>query len=434
LNTRSNLLVRWSPPYYCAARLSRSLRAQHASSVFPSSIPTPVARSSTFKSGNSLPSSRHWLASDGLAERSFTFPAGVSPNSPVLVGTQGFADLGLVKPDFIIPNGFLPLRNGSVRLNGLDWYGGPLTYTALPIDGVSSLYPNVDGDPYARAITDTAIAVNSAGQYYLFTPAAKVSGLWWTPSESGWGLAVEHQGDTVLALWATYDRDGSPTWFAMRAQHWRLLHPEQAMVSSPNTYLGTIFRSTGPAFGAIPFDPSAVKAVYTGNVIFNFYPNESAGGFIFENVGMSKAITSQTFAAPVPVCVEGAVPGPTLNFQGMWWNPSESGWGLHLTHQGDIVFAIWFTYDTNSKAIWLAMAASKTASNTYSGKIYRPTAGPPYDSGLFHSVPVVSSEVGIGTLTFRDRESGTFAYSVDSMQGVTNIARLVFASTATACN
>jgi hypothetical protein len=52
------------------------------------------------------------VASNGVTEHSFTFDAG-APICPgylyagCLVGTQGFADLTGVKPDFVVPNGFL---------------------------------------------------------------------------------------------------------------------------------------------------------------------------------------------------------------------------------------------------------------------------------------------------------------------------------------
>src|SRR5262249_40359129 len=39
--------------------------------------------------------------------------------------------------------------------------------------------------------------------------------------------------------------------------------------------------------------------------------------------------------------------GGAANYQGLWWSSpanSESGWGVNLAHQGDIIFASWFTY------------------------------------------------------------------------------------------
>ena len=96
-----------------------------------------------------------------------------------------------------------------------------------------------------------------------------------------------------------------------------------------------------------------------------------------------------------------------VNFAGLWWaaGGTESGWGIDLAHQGDQIFATWFTYDTSGKAWWLSMLATRTAptSNAYAGNIY-------VDQGpVFESIggSGVATKVGSGTLTFTDRNSGT---------------------------
>ena len=78
-------------------------------------------------------------------------------------------------------------------------------------------------------------------------------------------------------------------------------------------------------------------------------------------------------------------PGAVSNFEGLWWNSpagSESGWGINFAHQGDIIFATWFTYDLTGKAWWLSMTASKTANNTYAGTLYQ-THGPAFNAMPF---------------------------------------------------
>ncbi len=70
----------------------------------------------------------------------------------VLLATQGFADLGIVTPDYIIPNGFLFTSNGTVNFPGLVGGGGTLTYAELPVDGVLSL--NHDGSTGTNSPTN----------------------------------------------------------------------------------------------------------------------------------------------------------------------------------------------------------------------------------------------------------------------------------------
>src|SRR5450755_25939 len=113
------------------------------------------------------------------------------------------------------------------------------------------------------------------------------------------------------------------------------------------------------------------------------------------------------------------------NYQGLWWNApaaSESGWGINFAHQGDVIFATWFTYDLNGKAWWLTMSADKSADGVYGGSIYTTTGTP-----FFNFVaPAVASPVGTGTLTFASTSSGTFVYSVNGITQTKAIVPQVF--------
>ncbi len=75
----------------------------------------------------------------GGVTRTFTFPANLpgtnTANTTVLIATQGFADLGVVTPNYIVPNGFLFTAGGSLNFGGADL----ITYPALPADGVNSV-------------------------------------------------------------------------------------------------------------------------------------------------------------------------------------------------------------------------------------------------------------------------------------------------------
>lgn len=70
---------------------------------------------------------------------STNLPSAATNGKSVLVATQGFADLGIVAPDYIIPNGFLFTVNGAIDFPGMD----SITYAQLPTDGTLSL--NGDG-------------------------------------------------------------------------------------------------------------------------------------------------------------------------------------------------------------------------------------------------------------------------------------------------
>ena len=120
--------------------------------------------------------------------------------------------------------------------------------------------------------------------------------------------------------------------------------------------------------------------------------------------------------------------GPAPNYTGLFWNSpagSESGWGINFAHQGDVIFATWFTYDPTGKAWWLAMAADKVGAATYAGTLYQ-TSGPPFNAVPFDPAAVHATPAGFATLTFSDADNGTFAYVVNGISRTKSITRQVF--------
>src|SRR5574337_195947 len=68
----------------------------------------------------------------------FTFPAdlpGDTTNKHFLIATQGFAALGIVQPDYVVPNGFLYTPSGSINYAGVNF----VSYQNLPTDGIHSI-------------------------------------------------------------------------------------------------------------------------------------------------------------------------------------------------------------------------------------------------------------------------------------------------------
>jgi Ca2+-binding RTX toxin-like protein len=84
-------------------------------------------------SGVTLTSTR-----DGV-QHSFVFPSNLpntnTANTTVLITTQGFADVALVTPDFVVPDGFLFTAGGSLNFGNVD----TITYGALAGGGALSV-------------------------------------------------------------------------------------------------------------------------------------------------------------------------------------------------------------------------------------------------------------------------------------------------------
>ena len=131
----------------------------------------------------------------------------------------------------------------------------------------------------------------------------------------------------------------------------------------------------------------------------------------------------------------GTAPAGTTGFyQGLWSSSPaglEAAWGLELAHQGDTVFASWFTYDSAGRSWWLVMPAQRQKTNLYVGTLIA-MRGPSFAATEFDSAAVVSTPVGSGTLAFIDTNNAVFDYTVDGIRHSKSITRAALGS-ATVC-
>ncbi len=305
---------------------------------------------------------------------------------------------------------------------------------------VTYLDAEVRGDPAARAKLSRITSVAGGGDDHVLIPfngttsvptaPTNFGGLWWNApggSEAGWGINFAHQGDVIFATWLTYDRNGEPWWLSMTAAN-----------TGGNTFAGTLYETRGPAFRAMPFDPGAVtsRAVGTGTLTFGD-ADSGAFGYVVDGVMQTKVITREVFSTPAPVCLFGAtaILASATNYQDLWWNApggSESGWGINLTHQGNLIFATWFTYDMNGNPLWLSSTLVKATGPTYAGTLYRST-GPAFNATPFDPAKVARMAVGAAGLTFADGNSATFSYTVNGIAQSKAITRQIFRAPGTAC-
>ena len=356
------------------------------------------------------------------------YPAAAVFHAPDLVDAS---ILALVKrPSLVVWHGLDTEQFGAALYDGLK--GAP-TKEQIILSGGSNAdcgyhrFNGVDAEftaaieGFIDRINPTLVGTDSYQGLFYNAPAE---------SESGWGINFAHQGDTLFASWFTYDTTGRASWFVVTANK-----------TAPNTYGGTLYTTRGPAFNALPWDPSTVVATEVGAATFVFADaNNGTFNYVIGAVNQTKTLVRQTFGA-LPICSFGAVAdlARATNFQDLWWKhpaTSESGWGINLTHQGDTIFASWFTYDQDGAPLWLVVTAPKTNPNVYSGDLYR-TSGARFDA--FRSGDVISSKVGTATFTFADGNNATFAYTVQ-VAGMASpvtqakaITREIFTAPGTTC-
>lgn len=108
----------------------------------------------------------------------------------------------------------------------------------------------------------------------------------------------------------------------------------------------------------------------------------------------------------------------STDFSDLWFNPSESGWGVNVIQQQEIVFATLFHYAPNGQTTWyvgpdLRGGGVVGGSLTFSGPWYQ-TNGP-WFGGTFNPNAVGVRQVGTATLTFNSINTGTLGFTADGV-------------------
>lgn len=261
----------------------------------------------------------------------------------------------------------------------------------------------------------------------ITTEAPNYTALWWNQAESGWGLNINHQGDILFATLFTYDSAGNPMWLVMSGG---------ARQGTGESFTGDLYRTTGPAFNAQPFTPIGPSNISrVGTMSLSFSGSTGTLTYGVNGVNVTKSIQKQSFGTRIATCqpTAGTRTGLT-NYQDLWFNSAESGWGVNLTQQDDTIFATLFTYDPNGQGVWLVMSGgAKQSDGSYLGDLYR-TTGPAFNAQPFTPIgPGNISRVGTMRFRFSNGVTGTLDYTYNGVSVSKSIARQLFSTPAPAC-
>lgn len=129
-----------------------------------------------------------------------------------------------------------------------------------------------------------------------------------------------------------------------------------------------------------------------------------------------------------------AATSAAANYSDIWWNPSESGWGLNIADHQTQIFAVWYTYRQDGSPTWFVIPGGvfSQGRRIFSGDIYQ-TTGPPFGSA-FDSGQVRVTRVGTSSIDFSPpgMAAGTavFNYTVGAVSGSKQIQRQPFGNAA----
>lgn len=251
---------------------------------------------------------------------------------------------------------------------------------------------------------------------------ANHTGLWSDPKEPGWGLSLDQEQGVIVATLFAYGPDGEPRWLSASALR------EQ----SADTYSGALYRTTGAAYDAPAWTPIGVSEAGTLSVSFAG-PGQAVLTYVADGLTVTKTISPMAFGpgGPPSCRLTAESREHNDNYQGLWSNPSQSGWGVSIADQGGVLFAVLFVYDASGRPFWLvASDVRANADDSYSGTLYR-TRGA---GGTKQWQPAAAQAVGTLALRFSDGERGTLSYTIGGETMSSPIARLAVAASAPSCN
>ncbi|MGZ5065087.1 MAG: hypothetical protein ACXWG1_06030 [Usitatibacter sp.] len=352
--------------------------------------------------------------------------------------------------------------NGSITgqlavLNDQDWFKLTFTQagtfhvestgttdtmgTLYQADGTTVVADNDDIDPGVLTNFTLTVPVTGPGVMYLRvrgfdgqtgnyglqttfgtgSASGNFTDLWWAgASESGWGVNLNHQSDVIFATLFTYAADRNGMWLVASMTK-----------QADGSFTGPLLQTTGPAFNASPWIATSVSSTQVGTMTLTF-ADLGHGTLVYTVNGtrVTKSIVRQVFGTPVTCTFTSASRASATNYQDLWFNSAESGWGINFTHQGTLMFATLFTYAANNRGMWLVASMTKQADGSYSGDLLR-TTGPSFDTSPW---TVISwSTVGTMRAAFSDGVTGTLTYSVDGVPIAKPIQRQVFGTTQSIC-
>jgi hypothetical protein len=221
-----------------------------------------------------------------------------------------------------------------------------------------------------------------------------------------------------------------------RLQFWYRINTEESSAAAYDTLAISL---THPATGA------------TLATLANFSNQTQAAGWTLSSAYDVSAFRGQTvrltFAAVMDhsyltsfriddVALTTSAPAAaTTNYSDIWWNPSESGWGLTIADHETQLFVVWYTYRPDGRPVWYVIPGGTFSSGRriFTGDAYV-TTGPPYTAASFNQALVTVNKVGTVTLDFAPPGLATgtvlFSYSVNNVSQTRQIQRQPFGSAA----
>lgn len=190
--------------------------------------------------------------------------------------------------------------------------------------------------------------------------AMDLTDIWYTPSESGWGVNLVQSYDFVFATFFIYGANGLPTWYTAQMT-WN---------EASAAFKGPLYATTGTGF-ASPWQPGNFSIAAVGTASFALSPNSSYRGTLSYSVTAMGATVIKPIERQTLKRIE--LGGPYTGAQyGEYYNCGTSSdnrtyvdtFDLDVTHGADNRVTLSFSYGSN-------LSCTLTGTVEQHGSLYR---------------------------------------------------------------
>jgi N-acetylmuramoyl-L-alanine amidase len=272
--------------------------------------------------------------------------------------------------------------------------------------------------------TDTGLVANQSYEYAISardasgnwgpevsltsrtTAETPYGGMWWVPTESGWGLSITQHRDLLFAAIYSFGPDGQARWWVV---------PNCPILNRQCE--GEVFQVEGGTRPSEPWNGSRITLQNAGTATLRFSDDHTAQ-FEWRQAGnrITRAIVRNRFAETAQT--------PQPDYSDLWWNASESGWGVALTQQSDTVFVAWYAFGSDGRASWLVGPSCRLQNGRCRSELYRVNGGSSLSGPWMPSLAV--TPVGDLDISFTDASLAVMTYTIDGTSGSRTITRNPF--------